>query len=116
MKLSFSKLSQVAYPFKLNLENMVFEGSVIKTKPNLAELNMKMQGFVYKACDSCGQEIELKIDENIKLFLSDGIFKDKNNKLSDTLEFFDGEIDLLELAMGELESFLSDYFYCEKCQ
>lgn len=116
MKIAFSRLNHTAYPFKFNLENTFFEGELTKTKPNLAELKMNMQGFVYRPCDSCGEEIELHIDENLKLFLSDGIFKDKDNKLSDTLEFFDGQIDLLELSISELESYLSDYFYCQECK
>ena len=42
-------------------------------------------------------------------------YKDPKNELSDTIEFFDSHIDLLEVAMGELEAYLSDYFYCDSC-
>ncbi|MFG5142474.1 hypothetical protein O8I45_11685, partial [Campylobacter lari] len=28
---------------------------------------------------------------------------------------FDSHIDLIELATSELQSYLSDYFYCNKC-
>lgn len=116
MKIAFSKLGQVAYPFKLNLENMVFEGELKRKDAKLAQVAMRMKGFVYRACDSCGREIELAIDENIALLASDGIYKDENNTLSDVVEFYDAQIDLIELAISELESYLSDYFYCESCK
>lgn len=116
MKIPFAKLNQRAYPFKLEFENMAFEGKISKHKATLAELVMSMKGFVFRPCDSCGKEFKLDIDEALKLFLSDGIFKDKENKLSDTLEFFNAEIDLDELVRLELENYLSDYFYCENCE
>lgn len=116
MKIPFSKLGLVAYPFRLNLENVVFEGELKKKDSLLAELEMEMKGFVYRACDSCGREMELEINENVKLLISDGIFKDEEGRLSDVVEFFDGQIDLIELGVSELESYLSDYFYCDDCK
>ncbi|WP_291949907.1 hypothetical protein [Campylobacter sp.] len=115
MKIPFIKLNAVAYPFKLDLDNIIFEGSIKKESQKLAQINASLKGFVYRNCDRCGEEIELKVNEKIKLYASDGIFKDKNNTLSDTMEFFDSHIDLLELAHSELQSYLSDYFYCDKC-
>lgn len=115
MKIAFSRINSTAYPFKLNLENVIFEGEMLKINPKLVKINAIMQGFVYRPCDSCGEELELSIKENLELFASDGIFKDDENKLSDTIEFFDGQIDLIELALSELEAYLSDYFYCKNC-
>ncbi|EAI4465344.1 hypothetical protein BAW77_07370, partial [Campylobacter jejuni] len=79
------------------------------------KINAIMQGFIYRPCDSCGTELELEIKENLELFASDGIFKDEANELSNTIEFFDGHIDLIEVAISELEAYLSDYFYCINC-
>lgn len=116
MKIPFSKIGSVAYPFKLNLENVVFEGELKRKDTQLVELAMQMKGIVYRICDSCGQEMELEIDENIKLLLSNGIFKDEEGKMSDVVEFFDEQIDLIELGVSELESYLSGYFYCDNCK
>ncbi|ECP7276108.1 hypothetical protein FU701_06595 [Campylobacter jejuni] len=115
MKIPFSKINTKEYPFKLNLENMIFEGNLVKINPKLVKINAVMQGFIYRPCDSCGTELELEIKENLELFASDGIFKDKANELSNTIEFFDGHIDLIEVAISELEAYLSDYFYCINC-
>lgn len=116
MKIAFSKLSSVAYPFRLDFDNMLFEGKLVKKSPNLASLSMTMKGAVAHTCDACGREIELCIDECVDLLVSDGIYKDETHILSDVVEFFGGEIDLSELAQGELQSYLSDYFYCESCK
>ncbi|MFK0408362.1 hypothetical protein [Campylobacter coli] len=116
MKIAFSRINNTNYPFKLNLENVVFEGNLVKVNPKLVKINATMQGFVYRPCDSCGEELELEIKENLDLFESDGIFKDNTNELSNTIEFFDGHIDLIEVAVSELEAYLSDYFYCNNCK
>ena len=115
MKIAFSRINSTPYPFKLNLENMIFEGDMVKINPKHVKLNATMQGFVDRPCDRCGLDMELKLDEKIELLLSDGIFKDSKNELSDTIEFFDSQIDLIELALGELEAHLSGYFYCNSC-
>lgn len=115
MKIPFSNINTKEYPFKLNLENMIFEGNLVKINPKLVKINAIMQGFIYRPCDSCGTELELEIKENLELFASDGIFKDEANELSNTIEFFDGHIDLIEVAISELEVYLSDYFYCINC-
>lgn len=116
MKIPFSKLNFVPYPFKLNLENVVFEGELKRKDAKLAEISVRMKGVVYRICDSCGKEMELNIDEKLNLLASDGIFKDEEGKMSDVVEFFDGQIDLIELGVSELESYLSDYFYCDDCE
>ena len=116
MKIPFSKINFTPYPFKLNLDNIIFEGNLVKINNKLAKIEVKMKGYAYKNCDKCGEEIELPINEDITIFASDGIYKDTDNQLSDTMEFFDGQIDLMEIAISEFEYYLSDYFYCEKCK
>lgn len=116
MKIAFSKISSVKYPFKLDFDNLTFEGFLKRLDTKLVELDAVLKGHAIHFCDSCGEELELVIDENIKLNLSDGMFKDKENELSDTMEFFDNEIDLIEVLKSELGLYLSDYFYCKKCE
>lgn len=75
-----------------------------------------IKGEIKYICDRCGDEFMLPIDQDVELNLSDGVYKDRENELSDTVEFFDGNIDLKEVFESELEAFKSDYFYCEKCK
>lgn len=115
MTIAFIRLGSYPYPFKLNLDNIVFEGTITKKDNKLSLIEGTLKGFAYKGCDRCGCEIELEVDINVNLYASDGVFKDKENTLSDTMEFFDGNIDLIEVATSEIESYLSDYHYCNKC-
>lgn len=116
MKIPFSKLNSTPQPFEIKLENMAFSGEIKRKNAALATLTMSMSGFVPYICDTCGSEFTLKINEQISLLLSDGIYEDAAGKMDDVVEFFDGSVDLSALAQGELDSFLSDYFYCEECE
>ncbi len=116
MKIAFSKIGSNAYPFELDLDGVSFKGELKKVEPRLVRANALLKGFTYKPCDRCGQELELELNEKTEVLLSDGIFKDKPNELSDVIEFLDGQIDLVQVALNEFESYLSDYFYCEKCK
>ena len=71
---------------------------------------------MFKVLQKIGKAFMLPIDQDVELNLSDGIYKDSENELSDTMEFFDGNIYLKEVLESELEAFKSDYFYCEKCK
>lgn len=115
MKIPFSKINKIPYPFELELDNAKFKGSLVKIEPKLAKMNGTLNATFYRVCDRCAEELEINMQESLELYLSDGIFKDKDNKLSDTIEFFDGCVDLLEIALCEIEAYLSGYFYCKMC-
>ncbi|MBZ7994532.1 hypothetical protein AVCANL279_07235 [Campylobacter canadensis] len=116
MKILFSKISKVNYPFKLDLDNMSLVGFLKRENEQIVNLEAKMSGTFMYLCAKCGCELELNIDEDIKLSLSDGVYKDIDNQLSDTMEFFNSEIDLLEILESELNLYLSDNFYCLNCE
>ncbi|TQR30643.1 hypothetical protein DMB92_07445 [Campylobacter sp. MIT 99-7217] len=116
MKIAFAKISSSAYPFKLNFDNISFEGELKRLESRLVCVEGLLKGFAYKLCDSCGQELELELNEKTQILASDGIYKDNPKELADVIEFFDGQIDLMEIALNEFESYMSDYFYCEKCK
>ena len=103
MIIPFSKIANKEINFELVRNNdLVFSGTI--------------KGEIKYICDRCGDEFMLPIDQDVELNLSDGVYKDRENELSDTVEFFDGNIDLKEVFESELEAFKSDYFYCEKCK
>ena len=116
MKIHFSRISKTPYTFDLSLDGVAFSGYCVKESSKFAKLNMCMKGSKDIICDSCGDDLRLNIDENIELLLSDGEFKDSGGSLKDIVEFYDGYIDFIELCEGELEAFLSSYFYCENCK
>ena len=102
MIIPFSKIANKEINFELVRNNdLIFSGILKRKDPFLVK---------------CGDEFMLPIDQDVELNLSDGVYKDRENELSDTVEFFDGNIDLKEVFESELEAFKSDYFYCEKCK
>ena len=103
-------------PFELGLDGVNFNGELKRISQNLVSCKCKIAGKIAHNCDRCGEDINLKLDEDVNLILSDGIYKDKEENLDDAVEFFDGFVNLEEVLTSEIEAFKSDYFYCEKCK
>ena len=116
LKIRFDRLSATPVNFESSIDRIKFNGRIKKSTLNLAKCNGKLTGELEHICDSCGADIILSLDEEIDLNLSDGIYKDSDNELSNTIEFYSGVIDTDEILISELEAFKSDYFYCDKCK
>lgn len=115
MKIPFISLKS-PYEFNINSGDVNFKGQLLKLKNGLVECQGQIFGNLESICDRCGKEIILELNYQVKLNLSDGIYEDQENELSDTIEFLDGKIDLAYVLESEIESFKSDYFYCENCK
>ncbi|MBE8584556.1 hypothetical protein YZ70_03405 [Campylobacter concisus] len=117
MIIPFSKIANKEINFELVRNNdLIFSGILKRKDPFLVKCQGTIKGEIKYICDRCGDEFMLPIDQDVELNLSDGVYKDRENELSDTVEFFDGNIDLKEVFESEIEAFKSDYFYCEKCK
>ncbi|WP_297936565.1 YceD family protein [uncultured Campylobacter sp.] len=116
MKISFAKITNNQMPFELNSDGLNFNGELKRINQNLVSCKGNIVGEIAHNCDRCGEDINLKLDEDVNLILSDGIYKDKEENLDDVVEFFDGFINLEEVLTSEIEAFKSDYFYCDKCK
>ena len=60
--------------------------------------------------------IELEIDEEVKFFISEGIYEDENDVELDVIESFNGVADIDELLSSEIELIKSDYHSCDECK
>jgi len=116
LKIPFAKISSQNLDFKLEKDGLKFDGILKKINLKTIECLGKISGSTPHICDRCGAEIKLEIDQNVDLILSDGVYKDPQNKLIDAMEFFDAQIDLDEVFESEMQAFKSDYFYCENCK
>ena len=101
-------------PFELNSSGVKFNGELKRVTQNLVSCKGKIVGEIAYNCDRCGEDINLKLDEDVNLILSDGIYEDNEENLEDVVEFFDGFLNLEEVLTSEIEAFKSVYFYCEK--
>lgn len=116
MKIPFSSVNKNAYPFSFQKENVELSGNLKKIDINLVSCEAHIKGNLPYLCSRCGEDIVLLLDYDINLILSNGYYKDENGKLDDVIEFFDENIDFDEIITGEIESYKSDCFYCEKCK
>lgn len=116
MKLSFHKITKQPSDFELEKDGLKFSGFLVYQNPKIVKCKGKISGSTPHLCDRCGAEISLLINQDVDLLLSDGIYKDADNEFSDVIEFFDGEMDLDEVFVSEVEAYKSDYFYCENCK
>ena len=81
-------------PFELNLDGLIFNGELGKINQNLVSCKGKIVGEITHNCDRCGEDMNLKLDEDVNLILSDGIYKDEEENLDDAVDFLDCFINL----------------------
>lgn len=113
MQILFKKILHNEITFETKLENICFYGKVQRQTRDLVLCKGKIEGVFPHICDRCGEEFELKIDEEIELFASDGIYE-KEDSL-DIIEFENGILDFDALLHSEIEAYKSDYHYCKNC-
>lgn len=112
-KLEFNQISQSGLKFETKSDEVKLYGLLKKKSLNLVSCEAKLSGKFDHYCDRCGIEFVLSLDEDVNLILSNGFYKDSN---LDAMEFFDGFIDVDEILQSELQAYLSEYHYCDKCK
>jgi uncharacterized metal-binding protein YceD (DUF177 family) len=113
MKIVFDKIGSTAKPIEVNSKGVVLEGTLQKSGYHQVTLDAQMYGDIELSCDRCGDTYGYKIDNKLRLKLSDLVSEDKDDL--DIIEFLDGEIDLSYILESEITSIESSYHYCDKC-
>ena len=116
MKITLRKVGRSPFNFEKNHEQISLKGFLQYDKEKLVLLDAKLNGFVEAECAICGEEFELEVDEDLKFYISDGVFIDENNSMIDVVEAKNGELDIDELLESEIELIKSDYHCCEFCE
>jgi len=116
MKITLRKVGKSPYNFEKSVENITLKGFLQYDKENLILLDAKLSGSIETDCAICGEEFELEVDEDLKFFISDGVFLDTDSSNIDVVEAKDGVLDVEELLHSEIELIKSDYNCCEFCE
>lgn len=116
MKIGFNKVGSTAIPFEISKENLKFSGMLFKYSRSLIQLEAKITGELLIACDLCAEDSMSPINEDVKFYLSDGIYTDADTHECDIVEVENSMIDLDDILESEIELYKSSYFSCEKCQ
>ena len=76
------------------------------------------EGNIELTCDSCSEEYQNSVNDEITLWFSDGEYSSSGNNDDnrDVIEFFDGFIDFDEVIISEIESIKLDYHKCKTCE
>ena len=116
MKVVLRKVTKTPLDFEVKSNEITFKGYLEYYTGKLILLKANLSGSIIKPCDICAEEFQMPIDEEVEFFISDGIYEDTNDIELDVVESFNGNADIDELLISEIELIKSDYHSCENCK
>lgn len=114
MKIEFKKVPQDKKDLKVSFDSVNIEGTFCRISPSLVKIEAKLTGEVLVDCSRCPKDIELKLNEDLNLLISNGIFKGIEDDFL-VIEV-DEIIDFDEIIKSEINSMRSDYYLCSDCK
>jgi len=115
MKIEFKKVPRDINELKVEFNSVKIEGIFCKIALSLVKIEAKLSGNIEVDCSRCAQTETLTLDEELKLLLSDGIFKGEEKEEFLVIEVENSLIDFDAIIQSELNSIKSDYHLCKKC-
>ncbi len=111
MKIDFRKIAFQPKAFFIQNETLVFEGEVKRIGDKLFRVNAILNGELKLVCDRSGEEYFQKIEEDLVLYISNGIWDTQSQKVDDldVIEFFDGFIDFEYILQSEIDLIQMQY-------
>ena len=116
MKITLRKVTKTPLDFEVKSNEITFKGYLEYHAGKLILLKADLSGMLVKDCDTCAEEFKMPVDEEVKFFISDGVYEDDNNIELDVVESFNGIADIDEILNSEIELIKSDYHSCENCK
>jgi len=115
LKIEFKKVGFNKKEITISKQKLSLSGDLQRSKRDLVDFDAKLQGRVQVECSRCGKEFEVDIDEDLKLRLSDGVYRGFDDD-ADVIEFYDGSIDMEQILDSEKASIQTDYHLCTECK
>jgi uncharacterized metal-binding protein YceD (DUF177 family) len=116
MKVLLRKIGNAPYEFDIKNDKITFKGFLQYHSGKLILLDAKLDGIIETECSRCGEEIDLRVEEGVKFFISDGLYEDDDKIEFDVVESFNSTADISELLNSEIELIKSDYHICGNCE
>jgi hypothetical protein len=117
MRVMLRKVTKTPLDFEIKSNEITFKGYLEYHEGKLILLHARLFGYLPKECDICAETFRLYLDEEVSLFINDGLYtKDESDINLDVIESFDGFADIDEILHSEIELIKSDYHSCESCQ
>jgi uncharacterized metal-binding protein YceD (DUF177 family) len=116
LKIELKKIPFNESDFKTSFENVVMKGSFYKETPNIVKIDAVLSGEVEVKCVKCLKPFTKKIEEKLKLIITDRIYNGFDDNY-DVIEINSNIIDFDDIIMSEIESIKLDYEnICEECK
>ena len=115
MKIAFRRIHKTPLEFELTQEDLLIKGTLEHFRSTIMLMKANITGTYPRNCDVCATEIKCSIDEEVKLYINDGIYEGSDNELLEIVEMMDEMVDIDEILNSELELIRTDYYSCEAC-
>lgn len=112
MKIEFKKITSSPKHFCLNQGEISLEGEICRISSKLYKITAKLQGVILLICDRSGEEYPAKIDQDLVLYISNGIWDAQSqNDIDDfdVIEFFEGFVDFEYILQSEIDLIQMEY-------
>ncbi len=116
MQIKLAKIGKTPIDFEVQSDEITFKGYLEYDSGKLVLLKANLNGTALCQCSRCGEDFKLEVDEEVKFFISDGVFDSDTNIDLDVVESFDSMANLDELLNSEIELIKSDYHICDNCK
>jgi uncharacterized metal-binding protein YceD (DUF177 family) len=114
MTIDFHKISYKTKDIYHTVNGVKLKATLTKKSKDTIELHGKLTGNSTRACDRCGGDMTIVFDEDLQLFLFDGIYVEKENDIN-TIDIENNKIDFDKLIKDEIISTQSDFAVCDMC-
>ncbi|QKF58477.1 hypothetical protein [Aliarcobacter lanthieri] len=115
MKIEFKKVPNDLKELKTEFNSVKIEGTFCRISSSLVKIEAKLSGNIKVDCSRCAELETLTLNEELKLILSDGLFKGEEKDEFLVIEVENSLIDFDEIIESELNSIKSDYHICNNC-
>ena len=116
MKIELKKIPFNPKEFETSYEGMSLKGVFYKENHNLAKIEATLSGEVEVDCNRCATTFTRKINEDLKLIITDKIYNGFNEEY-DVIEINSNIIDFDDIITSEIESIKLDFEnICNDCQ
>ena len=114
MKIEFKKVPTIKKELETSFDSVKIEGTFCRISSSLVKIEANLKGIIDIDCSRCGSSEPFSLDEQLKLLLSDGVYKGDDEEFL-VIEIENSLIDFDEIIESELNSIRSDYHICENC-
>ena len=114
MKIEFKKVPTTKKELETSFNSVKIEGTFCRISSSLVKIEAILTGDIEIDCSRCAYTKPFSLNENLKLLLSDGVYKGDDEEFL-VIEIENSLIDFDEIIESELNSIRSDYHICKNC-